>query len=149
MVLLLVFALFIPLLYMPQEADGAVITVAAIIAGVALAVQIWIYLDGRCDYCGNGSEDDHTTICTNCHDGIYVCPGYSHPHVGQCGRCYQSIWACNTVGGPTSAQRWAGHISQSCDYCPDEYVPCIEGDNHGDGICNDDDGSSSGTNSSG
>lgn len=149
MVLLLVFALFIPLLYMPQEADAEFLTVAAIVGGVAIIVTIWIYLDGNCDNCGSGREDAHTTICSNCLDAIFNCPLWGHPHLGQCGQCYRREWSCDAASGPTSAERWEHHTVQECDYCPDEYRPCTEGDEHGDGVCNNnEDLGSSGNNSS-
>ena len=149
MVILAVAMLFTPLLYMPKEADAAVVTVAAIVAGVTLVATIWIYLDGVCDRCSDGRETAHTAICTNCHAGILACPGWAAPHVQQCGRCYQSLFTCNTVNGPTSEQTQASHAPQSCNYCSEAYIPCIEGDEHGDGVCNtDDDMGSSGNNNS-
>ena len=149
MILLLVFALFIPLLYMPQESDAAILTAAAIIGGAAIVVTIWIYLDGKCDYCGIGSEDAHFKVCTNCHDGIFNCPMYGNPHTAYCGQCWSLLYTCDAVNGPTAAEIWTPHANQDCDYCSDEYRPCTEGDEHGNGVCNNnDDQGSSGNNSS-
>lgn len=150
MVLLLVFALFIPLLYMPQESEAAVLTAVAvgtlIVAGVTVVVTMWIYNDGRCDYCDQGRETDHLDTCGNCPIKSYQCPRYYYTsHQALCGRCNDALYTC--AGADNIEEIWAPHGPQSCDYCPDEYSPCIEEDEHGDGICNNN--SSSGNSSSG
>ncbi|RKU12609.1 hypothetical protein C6503_16930 [Candidatus Poribacteria bacterium] len=154
MVLLLVFALFIPLLHMPQESEAVVLTAVAvgtlIVSGAAVAVTLWIYNDGKCDYCGNGRETDHTGVCTNCHSGAYHCPGLIHGHTAYCYYCDDLLYTCDAPGGSTAAEVWAPHGEQTCDYCSNKYIPCKEGDDHGDGVCNDDNdqGASSSSNSS-
>ena len=149
MILLLVFALFIPLLYTPQEAEAELLAIAVgtlIISGAAVVVTIWIYNDGRCDYCNDGRETDHLDSCDNCPVKSYQCPRYPYSsHQSICYHCGDILYSCG--GDNDNEEIWAPHGSQSCNYCPDEYIPCKEADEHGDGVCNYN--SSSGNSNSG
>jgi len=90
---------------------------------------MWIYLDGICKNCGDGRESAHLETCDNCKTLVYSCPTVGHEHISGCGHCGGIVYHCDF--GDTTKD----HSLQTCGYCSNSYIPCIQGNEHGYGVC--------------
>lgn len=138
MIILAIAMLAMPLLVQPKEADGALVVLGAIGAGIALgtlAANLWqnAWIDCPAD-CGGQvqrkEKDKHYKPCTRCETNLWKCIGSdSRPcTVAGCSVDSGVVWTCPTR--PDGVDWSTEHL-------------------HGDGVCNDnDDGASSSNNSS-